>query len=111
MLALVSGRLHLWQGPRLCLWKEDNQNLQGSLGANQAPPGDGLWHGHAEGLREFYPTRQPLRGQDLHHPNRITQLPAEALSSQASSQNALYSKSKTMLEVSLKLLIHKLNNP
>ena len=26
MLALASGRLHLWQGPRLCLWKEDDQN-------------------------------------------------------------------------------------
>ena len=26
MLALASGRLHLWQGPRLCLWKKDDQN-------------------------------------------------------------------------------------
>ena len=26
MLALVSGGLHLWQGPRLCLWKKDDQN-------------------------------------------------------------------------------------
>ena len=26
MLALASGRIHLWQGPRLCLWKKDDQN-------------------------------------------------------------------------------------
>jgi len=26
MLALASGGLPLWQGPRLCLWKEDDQN-------------------------------------------------------------------------------------
>ena len=50
MLALASGGLHLWQGPKLCLWKKDNQN-----------------------------------GKDLHHTNRITQLPTEALSSQAPS--------------------------
>ena len=25
MFALASGRLHLWQGPRLCLWKTDGQ--------------------------------------------------------------------------------------
>ena len=50
MLALASGRLHLWQGPRLYLLEEDVQN-----------------------------------GKDLHHTNRITQLPTEALFSQASS--------------------------
>ena len=58
---------------------------KGHLGADQAPADDGLWHGHAEVLREFYFKRQALRGKDLHHPNRITQLPTEALSSQASS--------------------------
>ena len=26
MLALASGGLQLWQGPRLCLWKKDDQN-------------------------------------------------------------------------------------
>ena len=26
MLALASGRLHLWQGSQLCLWKKDDQN-------------------------------------------------------------------------------------
>ena len=26
MLALASGGLHLWQGPRLCLLKKDDQN-------------------------------------------------------------------------------------
>ena len=26
MLALTSGGLYLWQGPRLCLWKKDDQN-------------------------------------------------------------------------------------
>ena len=26
VLALDSGGLHLWQGPRLCLWKKDDQN-------------------------------------------------------------------------------------
>ena len=85
MLALASDRLHLWQGPRLCLWKEDDQNRQGPLAADQAFADDGLWHGHAEVLREFYPTRQALRIKDLHHTNRITQLPTEALSSKAPS--------------------------
>jgi len=55
------------------------------LAADQAPADDGLWHGHAEGLREFYSTRQALRIKDLHHPNRITQLPTAALSSKAPS--------------------------
>ena len=26
VLALASGGLHLWQSPRLCLWKKDDQN-------------------------------------------------------------------------------------
>ena len=26
MLALASGGRYLWQGPRLCLWKKDDQN-------------------------------------------------------------------------------------
>ena len=26
VLALASSRLHLWQGPRLCLWKKNDQN-------------------------------------------------------------------------------------
>ena len=56
MLALVSGRLHLWQGPRLCLWKKNDQNGSGPLAADQALADDGLWHGHAEGLREFHST-------------------------------------------------------
>jgi len=59
------------------------------LAADQAPADDGLWHRHAEVLRELHSTRQALRIKDLHHPNRITQLPTEALSSQASLQNAL----------------------
>ena len=56
MLALASGGLHLWQGPRLCLLKKDDQNRQGPLVADQAPADDGLWHGHAEVLREFLST-------------------------------------------------------
>ena len=83
MLALASGGLHLWQGPWLCLWKKDDRNLQGPLAADQAPTDDGLWHGHAEGLRQFYTTDQALCGEDQHHTNRITQLPTEALSSKA----------------------------
>ena len=83
MLALAGGGLHLWQGPRLCLWKKDDQNWSGPLAADQALANDGLWHGQV--LREFYPTRQALRGKDLHHTNRITQLPTEALSSKAPS--------------------------
>ena len=94
-LALASGGLHLWQGPRLCLWKEDNPNRQGSLGANQAPAGDERWHGHAEGLREFYPTRHALRGQDLHHTNRITELPTQALSSPVAPENVVLQQIKT----------------
>ena len=43
------------------------------------------WQGPAESLREFHSTRQALRGKDLHHANRITQLPTEALSRKASS--------------------------
>ena len=64
------------------------------MAADQAPADDGLWHRHAEGLREFYPIRQALRGKDLHHTNRITQLPTEALSSKAPSQNALLQQIK-----------------
>ena len=85
MLALASGRLHLRQGPRLCLWKKDDQNGSCPLAADQAPTDDGLWHRHAEVLREFHSIRQALCGKDLHHTNRITQLPTEALSSQAPS--------------------------
>ena len=51
------------------------------MAADQAPADDGLWHGHAEVLREFHSTRQALHGKDLHHTNRITQLPTEALPS------------------------------
>ncbi len=42
MLDLASGGLHLWLGPRLCLWKKDDQNWQGPLAADQAPADDGL---------------------------------------------------------------------
>ena len=58
---------------------------KGPLGADQALADDGLWHGHAEGLREFHSTSQALRGKDLHHTNRITPLPTQAFSSQAPS--------------------------
>ena len=78
MLALASGGLQLWRGPRLCLWKKDDQNGSGPLAADQAPADDGLWYGHAEVLRELHSTRQALRVKDLHHTNRITQLPTEA---------------------------------
>jgi hypothetical protein len=64
------------------------------LAADQVPADDGLWYGHAEGLREFYPTRQALRGQDLHHPIRITQLTTEALSSKTPLENALLQQIK-----------------
>ena len=64
------------------------------MAADQALIYDGLWHGSAEGLREFYLTSQALRGKDLHHTNRITQLPTEAISSQAPSQNALLQQIK-----------------
>jgi len=33
------------------------------LVADQAPANDGLWHRHAEGLRELHSTRQALRGK------------------------------------------------
>ena len=94
MLALVCREFYLCQDPRLCLWKKDDHNRQGPLAADQAPADDGLWHGHAEGQREFYPTGQALRGKDLHHPNRITQLPTEALSSKTPSEKALLQRIK-----------------
>ena len=53
MLALASGGLHLWQGPRLCLWKKDDQDWRSYLGKDKALADDGLWDGHAEGLPEF----------------------------------------------------------
>ena len=65
------------------------------MAADQALADDGLWHGHAEGLRKFYPIRQALCGKDLHHPNRITQLPTEALSSKTPSENALLQQIKS----------------
>ena len=55
------------------------------MAADQALTYDGIWHGSAEGLREFYLTRQALRGKDLHHTNRIAQLLTEALSSKGSN--------------------------
>ena len=58
------------------------------------PDDDGLLHGKAEVLREFHSTRQALPGEDLHHTNRITQMPTEALSSKAPSQNALLQQIK-----------------
>jgi len=64
------------------------------LAADQAPADDGIWHGHAEVLREFHSTRKALPRIDLHHTNRITQLPTQALSSQAPSQNALLQQIK-----------------
>ena len=64
------------------------------MAADQALIYDGLWHGTAEVLREFYLTRQALHGKDLHHKNRITQLPTQALSSKAPSQNALLQQIK-----------------
>jgi len=64
------------------------------LAADQATADDGLWHGHAEALREFHSTRQALRTKDLHHTNRITQLPTQALSSKAPSQNTLLQQIK-----------------
>ena len=57
--------------------------------ADQALADDGLWHRPTEGLREFHLTRQTLHGKELHHTNRITQLPTQALSSKAPPQNAL----------------------
>ena len=42
------------------------------------PADDGLLHGNAEVLREFHSTRQALHWKDLHHTNRITQLPTQA---------------------------------
>ena len=89
MLALAGGGLPLWQDTRLGLRKKDDQNRSAPLAADQEPAKHGLWHEHAEVLREFHSTRQALCGKDLHHTNRITQLPTEALSSQAPSQNAL----------------------
>ena len=85
VLALASSRLHLWQGPRLCLWEQDDQDWRSSLGTDQEFADDRLWDGHAEGLPEFYPTRQALRGKDLHHTNRITEMLTEALSIKALS--------------------------
>ncbi|MEC7221784.1 MAG: IS1 family transposase, partial [SAR324 cluster bacterium] len=79
--------------------------------ADQAPADDGLSHGNAEVVREFYTTRQALRGKTF-----TTQI--ESLScrlrhylARLHRKTLCYSKSKTMLEVSLRLLIHKLNNP
>ena len=64
------------------------------MAADQAPADDGLWHGYAEELRKFHSTRQALRIKDLHHTNRITQLPTQALFSKAPSQNALLQQIK-----------------
>ena len=75
MLALASGGLHLWQGPRLCLWKKDDQNRSGPLAADQAPADDGLWHGHTEVLREFHSTRQALGAFELSTEEPIEKAP------------------------------------
>jgi len=100
VLALASSRLHLWQGPRLCLWEQNDQDWRSSPETDQALADDGLWNGHAEGLPEFYPTRQTLRGKDLHHTNRITEMPTEALSIKALSLNTLLQQNKNDVESS-----------
>ena len=64
------------------------------MAADQTPADDGRWHGHAEVLREFHSTRQALRIKDLHHTNRITQMPTQVLSGKAPSQNALLQQIK-----------------
>ena len=111
MLALASGGIHLWQGPRLCLWKKDDQNWEGPLAADQALADDGLWHGHAEGLRDFIPPAK-------HYAGKIFTTQIESLNcrlrhylARLHRKTLCYSKLKTILEVSSKLLIHKLNNP
>ena len=100
MLALASSRLHLWQGPLLCLWEQNDQDWRSSPETDQALADDGLWDGHAEGLSEFPPTRQALRGEDLHHTNRITEMLTEALSFKALSLNTLLQQNKNDVESS-----------
>ena len=100
VLALASSRLHLWQGPLLCLWEQNDQDWRSSPETDQALADDGLWDAHAEGLPEFYPTRQALRGKDLHHTNRITEMPTAALSNKALSLNSLLQQNKNDVESS-----------
>ncbi len=59
---------------------------------------------------DFAAAHQVFRGKDLHHTNRITQLPRHYLA-RLYRKNALLQQIKNVLEVSLKPLIHKLNNP
>ena len=94
MLALAGGGLPLWQDTRLGLRKKDDQNRSDPLAADQEPAKHGLWHEHAEVLREFHSTRRALRRKDLHHTNPITELPTQAFSCQASAQNVWLQQTK-----------------
>ncbi len=111
MLALAGDGLPLCQDTRLGLRKKDDQNRSDPLAADQEPAKHGLWHEHAEVLREFHSTRRALRRKDLHHTNPITELPTQVFLARLQPKTFGYSKPKSMLEVSLKLLIHKLPNP
>ena len=79
------------------------------MAADQALANDGLWHGPAEGLREFYPTRQALHGKDLHHKIESLNCRLRHYLARLQRKTLCYSKLKTMLEFSWKELIIKLN--
>ena len=111
MLALASGGLHLWQGPRLCLWKKDNQTGKVLWQQIKHLPMMGDGTDMLKAYENFIPNAK-------HYASKIFTTQIESLNcrlrhylARLHRKTLCYSKSKTMLEASLKLLIHKLNNP
>ena len=108
-MALVGGGLHLWQGPGFVFGGEQSKPV-GPFGSRSKL----LMIGGTEMLK-------PCENFISH----IKQYAGKTFTTQIESLNfrlrhylaklhlktLCYSKSKMMLEVSLKLLIHKLNNP
>ena len=111
MLALAGGGLPLWQDTRLGLRKKDDQNRSDPLAADQEPAKHGLWHEHAEGLREFVPHAEHYAGKTFTTQIQSLNCLLRLFLARLHRKTFGYSKPKSMLEVSLKLLIHKLNNP
>ena len=110
VLALASSRLHLWQGPRLCLWEQIKISVV-------------LWEqfkhlltmGYGTDLLKSYHNFSP-HAKHYAEKTFITQI--ESLKcwlrhylSRLYRETHYFSKTKTLLKVSLKLLIHKLNTP
>ena len=108
--ALASGGLHLWQGPRLCLWRTIKT---GKVLWQQTKhlPTMGYGTDMLKSYENFIPHAKHYTGKPFTTQIDSLNCRLRHYLARLHRKTLCYSKSKTMLEVSLKLLIHKLNNP